>query len=232
MPVLPEEITGHEFRRRWRGYDRGQVAGFLHRVGVDYGGAIERIAAVAEDGARARAERAELDRRLDALTVSAHQAAEQIRADADADAAAVRARAEHAAVVVVRQAEEAAAACTRQARALRDEARADADAARHRLEDADLRARQLEDAARRRWDAVRAETEARFEQLQAAERRFADRVRRVETTLGALRDQVSLLDRVHQAERALAAVRADAGAMASDSADEHRDEPAGDGHQR
>lgn len=228
MPVLPEEITAQEFRRRWRGYDRGQVAGFLSRVGADYGGAIERIAVVAEDGARARTERAELDRRLDALTDTARHAAEQVRADAERDAAAVRARAEHAAGLIISQAEAAAAACTRQAQALRNEARADADAARQRLEDADLRARQLEDTARNRWDAVRAETEARFEQLQAAERRFADRVRQVETTLGALRSQVSLLDQVHQAERVLATVRTDAHTGGSNVEDGY----AGNGQQR
>lgn len=228
MPVLPEEIPAQEFRRRWRGYDRGQVVGFLNRVGVDYGGAIDRIAVVAEDGARARAERAELDHRLGALTDSARQAAEQSRRDAAADAAAVRARAERAAEVIMAQAEEAAAACTRQAHALRDTAQADADAARQRLEDADHRARQLEDAARSRWDAVRAETEARFEQLQAAERRFADRARQVETTLGALRSQVSLLDQVHQAERILATVRTDAHTARSDIEDGH----CGNGRQR
>lgn len=43
----------------------------------------------------------------------------------------------------------------RQAHALRETVRADADAARQRLED----------AARDRWDAVRAETESWFEQL-------------------------------------------------------------------
>lgn len=219
MPVLPEEITTVRFRRRWRGYDRGQVVGFLNRVGADYGGAIERIGAVAEEGARARAERAELDRRIGVLTDSARQAAEQVRRDADA--AAVRARAERAARVVLAQAEEAAAVHTRQTQALRETAQADADAARQRLEDADHRARQLEDAARDRWDAVRAETEARFEQLQAAERRFADRARQVETTLGALRSQVSLLDQVQQAERVLASARAEAYPARPDHADGH-----------
>lgn len=217
MPVLPEEITAAVFRRRWRGYDRGQVAGFLNRVGADYGGAIERIAVVAEEGAQVRAERAELDRQLDALTRSARHGAEQIRRDADTEAAAVRASAEHAAGVILAQAEAAAAASVRQTRALRDAAQADADAARARLENADHRARQLEDAARDRWDAVRAETEARFEQLQVAQRRFADRARQAETTLAGLRSQVALLDQVHQAERVLAAARSDAYATGADT---------------
>lgn len=210
MPVLPEEITAQEFRRRWRGYDRGQVAGFLGRVGTDYGGAIDRIAVVADECARGRAERAELDRGLGELTEAARSDAERIRSDADVDATAIRERAQRAAELVLTQAEEAAEACARRAQALRDAAQADADAARRRLEDADVRARQLEDAARERWDGVRAQTEARFEQLQAAERRFADRVRQVETTLGALRSQVNLLDQVQQAEQGLAAMRTDA----------------------
>lgn len=210
MPVLPEEITAQEFRRRWRGYDRGQVAGFLDRVGTDYGGAIDRIAVVADEFARGRAERAEIDRGLGALTESARQSAERIRRDADADAETIRARAQRAAELVLAQAEEAAAACARRAQVLHDAAQADADGARRRLEDADVRARQLEDAGRERWDAVRAQTEARFEQLQAAERRFAERVRQVETTLGALRSQVALLDQVQQAEQVLAEMRTDA----------------------
>jgi DivIVA domain-containing protein len=209
VPVLPEDISAHSFRRRWRGYDREQVDGLLGRVSAGYGGAIERLAESAEDGARARAERAELDRRLGALSESARQASEQARREADADAAAIRARAERAAELILAQAEEAAAACTRRAEALRASAQADADAARQRLEDADRRARQLEDAARDRWDAVRAETEARFQQLQATERRFADRVRQVESALNGLRSQVALLDQVHQAEQVLAAVRVD-----------------------
>ncbi|OZM76371.1 DivIVA domain-containing protein [Pseudonocardia sp. MH-G8] len=209
MPVLPEEITARSLRRRWRGYDRGQVDELLDRIGVDYGGAIERLAVVADECAQARAEREEAERRHDALNEAARQAAEQIRADAVADAAGIRQRAERAAEQIIAQVEEAAATCTRQAQGLRAAAQADADAARQRLEDADRRARELEDAARDRWDAVRAETEARFERLQATERRVADRVRQVESALNGLRSQVALLDQVHQAEQVLAAVRAD-----------------------
>lgn len=207
MPVLPEEITNHSFRRRWRGYDPDRVDGFLARVGADYVGAIDQVATVAHDGARARSERDELTGRLDALTRDVREVGEQVRADADADAATIRARAERAAELVLAQAEDAAAACGRQAQALRAAAQADADAARQRLEDADQRARQLEDAARDRWDAVRAQTEARFEQLQIAERRFADRARQVETALAGLRTQVGLLEQVQRAEQLLASVR-------------------------
>jgi chromosome segregation ATPase len=56
---------------------------------------------------------------------------------------------------------------------------------------------------------VRAETEARFEQLQLAERRFAERVRHVEAALGTLRSQVRLLDQVRHVEEVLDALRAD-----------------------
>jgi DivIVA domain-containing protein len=209
MPVLPEEITAQPFRRRWRGYDRRQVDGLLDRVGRDYAGALERIGDLDDDGGRARAERDELDRRLTALTATQGQATEAARRDADADAATVRRRAEQAAALIVRQAEEAAEACTRRAEALRAGAQADADAARQRLEDADQRARELEAAARDRWDGVRAETEARFAQLQLAERRFAERARHVEAALGALRSQVTLLDQVRHVEEALASLRAD-----------------------
>lgn len=210
MPVLPEEITAPSFRRRWRGYDRAEVDRLLDRVGRDYAGALERIGTQDEDGARARTERDELERKLSVLTDTLPHAAETARRDADADAAAIRARAERAAELVVAQAEEAAAACTRQAEALRTNVQADTEAARRRLEDADQRARQLEDAARQRWDGVRAQTEERFEQLQLAERRFADRVRRVEAALGSLRSQVSLLDQVRHVEEVLDGLRADA----------------------
>jgi DivIVA domain-containing protein len=209
MPLLPEEIPAQSFRRRPRGYDRRQVDAFLDRAGRDYAGALERIGALDDDGGRARAERDELDRRLTALTATQAQTAETARRDADADAAAVRRRAEQAAALIVRQAEEAAEACARRADALRAGAQADTDAARQRLEDADQRARELEAAARDRWDAVRAETEARFAQLQLAERRFAERVRRVEAALGALRSQVTLLDQVRHVEEVLTGLRAD-----------------------
>lgn len=208
MPVLPEEITAQSFRRRRRGYDRAEVDRFLDRVGLDYGGALERIGAQGEVGERVRAERDELDRRLSVLTDTLPQAAESARKEADADAAATRARAERAAELITTRAEEAAVACTRQAEALRAGAQADADAARRRLEDADRRARQLEDAARDRWDGVRAQAEARFEQLQLAERRFAERVRDVEAALGALRSQVGLLDQVRHVEEVLDGLRA------------------------
>lgn len=210
MPVLPEEITTQSFRRRRRGYDRAEVDRFLDRVGRDYAGALERIGAQGEDGERARAESAELHRRLSALTDALPRAAESARREADTDAAAIRARAERAAELIVTQAEEAAAACTRQAETLRASAQADTDDARRRLEDADRRARELEDAARNRWDTVRAETEARFEQLQLAERRFAGRMRHVEDALGALRSQVSLLDQVRHVEEVLDGLRAEA----------------------
>ncbi len=219
MPVLPEEITNQSFSRRWRGYDPDRVDGFLARVGTDYAGAIEQVASVAHDGARARTERDEMAGRLDALTRGAREAGEQIRVDADYTAAAILARAERAAELILAQAEDAAAACGRQAQALRAAAQADADAARQRLEDADQRVRQLEDAARDRWDAVRAQTEARFEQLQIAERRFADRARQVETALAGLRTQVGMLEQVQRAEQLLASVRTgDAGSADGDHA--------------
>ncbi len=122
---------------------------------------------------------------------------------------AIRARAEQAAALILSQAEQGADALTRRAQALHVAAQADADTARTRLEDADRRARQLEDAARDRWEALRSDTEARFEQLQIAERRFAQRIAHIETTVGALRSQVGLLDQVQQIEQALAAVRTD-----------------------
>lgn len=209
MPVLPEEITAAELRRRWRGYDRTQVQTLLGRVGADYSVAIDRIADVAEDRARARTDIEELKRRLDTVTAAGRETAERARADAETEGETIRARAEHAAARILAQAEEAAAAVTRQAEALRAVAQQDADAARQRLEEADRRGRQLEDAARDRWDAVRAETENRFEQLQVAERRFAQRIRQVETTLGGLRSQVSLIEQINNVEQVLAAVRAD-----------------------
>jgi DivIVA domain-containing protein len=208
MPVLPEEITPASLRRRWRGYDRGQVEALLRRVRADYGGAIERIAAASDDHVRVRIERDDLRARLEALTEAARRDAERIRADADADATAIRQRAEQASALITRQAEEAGAARLRQVEALCADAQADAQAARSRSEAAERRARELEDAAQDQWDALRADTEARIKQLQLAQLR-ADRVRHAETALSDLRSQVALLDQVHRAETVLATLRAE-----------------------
>jgi len=195
--------------RRWRGYDRAGVEILLGRVHADYTGGIDRIAGLAQDRASARTEHQGLQSQLGQLTDTARTAADRTRADADTAAAAIRARAEQAAALILSQAEQGADAQTRRAQALHAAAQADADTARTRLEHADQRARQLEDAARYRWEALRSETEARFEQLQIAERRFAQRIAHIETSLGALRSQVGLLDQVQQIEQALAAVRTD-----------------------
>lgn len=192
MPVHPEEITTAALRRRWRGYDPAQVEALLHRVATDYTGALDRIAALAEQSTRHRAEKQQLQQRLDELNASARATAEQARRDADTDAKMIRAQAEQAAALIISQAEEAAGACARQAHTLRADAEQEATAAQRRLAEADRRAQQLEDAARDRWDAMRAETEKRFEHLQIAERRFADRIRHVEEILAAVRTEVQL----------------------------------------
>lgn len=210
MPVLPEEITTTSLRRRWwRGYDPAQVEALLGRIGTDYSGAVDRIATLAEERARYRADQQQLQRRLDEIGDSARGVVEQARRDADIEAEKIRARAERVAALIISQAEEAAGACARQAHTLRADAEQEASAAQRRLTEADRRAQQIEDAARDRWDAVRVETENRFEQLQVAERRFAQRIRQVETTLGGLRSQVSLIEQINNAEQVLAAVRAD-----------------------
>jgi DivIVA domain-containing protein len=189
MPLRPEEITTASLPRRWRGYDPAQVEAMLSRIGTDYTGALDRIATLAEDRARYRTEHQQLQQRLDEIGRSARAAAEQARRDADTDAKTIRARAEQAAALIISQAEEAAAACARQAHTLRAEAEQEASAAQRRLTEAERRAQQLEDAARDRWNAMRAETEKRFEHLQIAERRFADRVRHVEEILAAVRTE-------------------------------------------
>lgn len=192
MPVLPEEITTASLRRQWRGYDPAQVEALLSRVRTDYVGALDRIATLAEERARCRADQQQLQHRLDAIGDSARDAAEQARRDADTDAEAIRARAERAATLIISQAEEAAAACARQAHTLRSDAEQEAIAAQRRLTETDRRAQQLEAAARDHWDAMRAETEKRFEHLQIAERRFAERIRHVEEILAAVRTEVQL----------------------------------------
>ena len=189
MPVLPEEITTASLRRRWRGYDPAQVEALLSRIATDYAGALDRIATLAEERARYRADQRQLQQRLDEIRASAPAAAETARRDAATDAEAIRARAERAAALIISQAEEAAGACARQAHTLRADAEQEANAAQRRLTEADRRAQQIEDAARDRWDAMRAETEKRFEHLQIAERRFAERVRNVEEILAAVRTE-------------------------------------------
>jgi DivIVA domain-containing protein len=189
MPVLPEEITSASLRRRWRGYDPAQVEALLSMIRTDYAAALDRIATLAEERARYRADQQHLQRRLDEIGDSARETAEQARRDADTDAEKIRARAERAAALIISQAEEAAAACARQAHTLRCDAEQEANAAQRRLTEADRRAQQIEAAARDRWDAMRAETEKRFEHLQIAERRFAERVRNVEEILAAVRTE-------------------------------------------
>ncbi|MDQ2788235.1 MAG: DivIVA domain-containing protein [Actinomycetota bacterium] len=210
MPVLPDEVAAKTFARRlWRGYDRSQVDVFLRQVAADYAGAIDRIATIAEDRTAARSRMEDLLSQLSTAVESAQQTADKARRDADTDAEAIRARAEHTATLITAQAEDAATALTRQTQALREVAQADADAARERLADADRRAQQLEDTARERWEALRVETEQRFDRLQAAERRFAERTQHAHAALGALRSQVALLDHVQQAEAQLAALHTD-----------------------
>jgi hypothetical protein len=87
------------------------------------------------------------------------------------------------------------------------------------LENADHRAHQLEQDARRRWESTRAETEAQFDNLRREERRFAERVRRAESTLAALRSQVALLDQLHHAESVLATIHTDVSSTAGSAAD-------------
>ncbi|PZS30361.1 MAG: hypothetical protein DLM61_11010 [Pseudonocardiales bacterium] len=74
MPVLPEEITTASLRRRWRGYDPTQVEALLSRIGTDYSGALDRIATLAEERARYRADQQQLQRRLDGIGDSEAQA--------------------------------------------------------------------------------------------------------------------------------------------------------------
>jgi hypothetical protein len=121
---------------------------------------------------------------------SARDATDQARRQAEAEADAIRARAERIAAAIINQAELAAEATTRHTRTLRATAEQDADTAQRRLIEADRRAQQLEDAARTRWDALRTQTEQRFEHLQLAERRFAERVLHVEEVLAALRTDI------------------------------------------
>jgi len=122
--------------------------------------------------------------------------------------------------LITRKAEDAAGALTRQTQAQHVAARADA--ARERLADAERRAHQLEDSAQeRRWEALRTETEQRFDRLRAEERRFAERTRQAHTALGALRSQVGLLEQVQQVEQQLAALHPDT--AVADHPDDHPD---------
>lgn len=165
MPVLPEQITTHTLRRRWRGYDRRQVAELLARVAADYAGAIERIAHEASQPPETLA---------------------QARADANTEAAAIHNRADHTATTIIARAEHAAEALTRQAETLRAHAQADADTARDRLEQADTRARNREEDARQRWEALSAadsDLDTRVQHFEHTLARLRDKI--------ALLDQIS-----------------------------------------
>lgn len=210
MPLLPDEVAVRTFRRRWgRGYDRHQVETFLRDVACDYGAAINRVAALAEERTRALSDNGNLRNEIGALAPSVRNATDSGRTEAQRDAEAIRRRAEQAAAAITRQAEQIATALTRHAESLRSAAQSDADAARSRVEEAERRAQQTEDAARQRWDALRVETEQRWDQLRAAERRMDRCIQQVDRALGALRAWVVLLDQVDEVQQLIATVRAD-----------------------
>ena len=209
MPVIPEEITTAHLQRRWRGYDRTQVETLLRRIGGDYAGALERLATTAEDRARTQMAEQQLRQDLHTAQQSTRASVERARRDVEADAESIRGQAQRSDSLIVSQAEETAAAVNRHAQAMRETAQHDADDARVRLADADRRARDLEESARNRWDELRAELDARFEHLRAAERRFADRIATVEAALSKLRSHVTLLDQVQQVEDILGSLRAE-----------------------
>jgi cell division septum initiation protein DivIVA len=190
MPMPPEYLVTGSLRRRWRGYHPGQVDELLVNVRTDYAAAIDRIATIAEEREQYRAGQEQAQRRLAELADSARDAADQARRQADAEADAIRGRAERVAAAIINQAEQTAEAGTRHAQALRATAEQEAETTRRRLAEASRRAQQLEDAARARWDALREQTEKRFEHLQLAERRFAERILHVEEILAALRTDI------------------------------------------
>lgn len=209
MSLLPDEVTSKTFRRSWRGYDRLQVDAHLRDVATDYGAAIHRVAALAEDRSHAQTDNDALRHELESLSRSARDAAESGPADAERDATTIRQQAEQVAAAIIRQAEEAAAALQRHSETLRSAAQADADAARSRYEDAERRARQTEDAARQRWDVLRTETEQRWERLRAVEHRMNQRIQQADRALAELRSRVAMLDQVDQVEELITAIRAD-----------------------
>lgn len=190
MPTPPEQITTGRMRRRWRGYDRAEVDALLTAVRTDYSGAVERVAALAEERDQYRASQERLQQRLAEIGDSARQAAEAARRNGESEADAIRDRAQRAASLMITQAEEAASALGRQAHALRAQAEQETNTARRHLAEADRRVQQLEEAARVRWDALRTETENRFDHLRLAERRFAQRILQVEEALAAVRTQM------------------------------------------
>ncbi|HJT03456.1 MAG TPA: DivIVA domain-containing protein [Pseudonocardiaceae bacterium] len=210
MPLLPDEVAAKTFRRRWgRGYDRHQVEAFLRAVASDYGGAISRVAALAEERTRALADNGRLRSEMEALTQSVREAADSARAEAERDAEAIHRRAEQAAAAIIRQAEDGAAALTRHAESLRSAAQSDADTARRRVEDTERWARQNEDATRQRCDALQVEIEQRWQHLRAAERRMDQCIQQADRALGALRARAVLLDQVDEVEKLIATIRAD-----------------------
>ena len=209
MSLLPDEIAGKTFPRRTRGYDPGQVSGFLQRAAVDYAAAIHRISAVAEDQSWSRRAREELTGVLTDASCQARQAAEQARREAGDDARATRSRAEQAAALITRHAEETAAALTGQAERLREAARQDADAAQAVLASARQRAAELEDQTRQRCEALRAESDRHHQRLRAVEHTAAERPRVIDHAAAALRAKVGVLDQVGQPEELIDSARAE-----------------------
>ncbi len=85
MPLLPEEVADKTFSRRWRGYDRREVDGFLHHVAADYTAAIHQIGTAAAQRPQPRPYEG-LGMEVAAIAQAARQAAEDIRREAERDA--------------------------------------------------------------------------------------------------------------------------------------------------
>lgn len=109
MPLLPDEVSSKTFRRWGRGYDRHQVEAFLRAAASDYGAAISRVAALAEERTRALADNEGLRNEIDALARSVRDGVDSGRSESEWDVEATHRRAEQEAAAITRQAAESAA---------------------------------------------------------------------------------------------------------------------------
>jgi DivIVA domain-containing protein len=173
MPLTPEEIRSKRFRTvSRRGYDRGEVSGFLEQVAEDYSATVRKIE-VAE---------------------SAHDSADDIAAEvadvlraARESAQRIREKAQEAADSLFAAVEQRANELRAKAERLHSESRAQADEkARRIVENAELKSRELGERAERERAELLDRAEERHATLMGLEQQLHERLAMMESLVGEM----------------------------------------------
>ena len=182
MPLSPEEIKNRDFLVALRGYDKDEVASFLHEVASQYADLMAEAALARENGPAGPPPADpfnDLGDHVASVMRAATEAANQRQVDSEQEAASIRRAARE-------EAEHAAA-----------EARLELDTASDLRADAEREASQLRSAAREEAEQVR--KEARQVLDQAMEVRATVEREAAELRESAIRHGQALRDRAEQA---------------------------------